>query len=161
MLIIHFTFFLSLSPSSSSISLSLSPFISFSSVSPSLSPSLSVAILPTLALALHFSLSLSPPPSLCLSPSLLLSLPPSLSPPPHAVRQVIYSLNMKNEEQESALQTLTYAHQEELHRIVMETCHEGEGSVLRTRLLELQESLDQQQRVGAQVSGEIFTYIVT
>ncbi|KAJ3614444.1 hypothetical protein NHX12_018017 [Muraenolepis orangiensis] len=61
---------------------------------------------------------------------------------------------MKNEEQESALQTLTYAHQEELHRIVMETCHEGEGSVLRTRLLELQESLDQQQRVGAQMQAD-------
>ncbi|KAK0151557.1 Protein FAM184B [Merluccius polli] len=68
--------------------------------------------------------------------------------------KVIYSLNMKNEEQESALQTLTYAHQEELHRIVMETCHEGEGSVLRTRLLELQESLDHQQRVGAQMQAD-------
>ena len=66
---------------------------------------------------------------------------------------MIYSLNMKNEEQESALQSLTYAHQQELHRIVMETCNEGEGSLLRTRLLELQESLDQQQRVGAQVRG--------
>ena len=65
--------------------------------------------------------------------------------------QVIYSLNMKNEEQEAALQALSHAHHEELHRILMDTCHEGEGSVLRTRLLELQESLDEQQRVGAQV----------
>lgn len=65
--------------------------------------------------------------------------------------QVIYSLNMKNEEQEAALQALSQAHHEELHRILMETCHEGEGSALRTRLLELQESLDEQQRVGAQV----------
>lgn len=65
--------------------------------------------------------------------------------------QVIYSLNMRNEEQEAALQTLSHAHHDELHRILMETCHEGEGSVLRTRLLELQESLDEQQRVGAQV----------
>lgn len=65
--------------------------------------------------------------------------------------QVIYSLNMKNEEQEAALQTLSNAHHDELHRILMETCHEGEGSALRTRLLELQESLDEQQRVGAQV----------
>ncbi|XP_030207059.1 protein FAM184B isoform X1 [Gadus morhua] len=68
--------------------------------------------------------------------------------------KVIYSLNMKNEEQESALQSLTYAHQQELHRIVMETCNEGEGSLLRTRLLELQESLDQQQRVGAQMQAD-------
>lgn len=65
--------------------------------------------------------------------------------------QVIYSLNMKNEEQEAALQALSNAHHDELHRILMETCHEGEGSALRTRLLELQESLDEQQRVGAQV----------
>lgn len=65
--------------------------------------------------------------------------------------QVIYSLNMKNEEQEAALQALSHAHHQELHRILMETCHEGEGSALRTRLLELQESLDEQQRVGAQV----------
>lgn len=65
--------------------------------------------------------------------------------------QVIYSLNMKNEEQEAALQALSHAHHEELHRILMETCHEGEGSALRTRLLELQDSLDEQQKVGAQV----------
>lgn len=65
--------------------------------------------------------------------------------------QVIYSLNMRNEEQEAALQALSHAHHEELHRILMETCHEGEGSALRTRLLELQESLDEQHRVGAQV----------
>lgn len=65
--------------------------------------------------------------------------------------QVIYSLNMRNEEQEAALQALSHAHHEELHHILMETCHEGEGSALRTRLLELQESLDEQQRVGAQV----------
>ena len=65
--------------------------------------------------------------------------------------QVIYSLNMKNEEQEASLQALSHAHHEELHHILMETCHEGDGSVLRTRLLELQESLDEQQRVGAQV----------
>ncbi|XP_019215438.1 protein FAM184B isoform X7 [Oreochromis niloticus] len=64
--------------------------------------------------------------------------------------KVIYSLNMKNEEQEAALQALSNAHHDELHRILMETCHEGEGSALRTRLLELQESLDEQQRVGAQ-----------
>ncbi|GLD66946.1 protein FAM184B-like protein, partial [Lates japonicus] len=63
--------------------------------------------------------------------------------------KVIYSLNMKNEEQEAALQALSQAHHEELHRILMETCHEGEGSAMRTRLLELQESLDEQQRVGA------------
>ncbi|XP_053713626.1 trichohyalin-like isoform X1 [Synchiropus splendidus] len=68
--------------------------------------------------------------------------------------KVIYSLNMKNEEQEAALQALNYAHDEELHRILMETCHEGEGSVLRMRLLELQESLDEQQRVGAQVQAD-------
>lgn len=67
------------------------------------------------------------------------------------VLQVIYSLNMRNEEQEAALQASSQAHHEELHRILMETCHEGEGSTLRTRLLELQESLDEQQRVGAQV----------
>lgn len=95
--------------------------------------------------------SLLPYPSISLLPTLFLLL--SLFLPHPTLPQVIYSLNMKNEEQESALQTLTYAHQEELHRIVMETCHEGEGSVLRTRLLELQESLDQQQRVGAQVRG--------
>ncbi|XP_057699500.1 protein FAM184B isoform X5 [Corythoichthys intestinalis] len=65
--------------------------------------------------------------------------------------KVIYSLNMKNEEQEAALQALNHAHDKELHRILMETCQEGEGSVLRTRLLQLQESLDEQQRVGAQV----------
>ena len=59
---------------------------------------------------------------------------------------------MKNEEQEAALEALSHAHHEELHRILMETCHEGEGSALRTRLLELQESLDEQHRVGAQVS---------
>lgn len=58
---------------------------------------------------------------------------------------------MKNEEQEAALQALSHAHHEELHRILMDTCHEGEGSALRTRLLELQVSLDEQQRVGAQV----------
>lgn len=58
---------------------------------------------------------------------------------------------MKNEEQEAALQALSHAHHEELHRMLMETCHEGEGSTLRTRLLELQESLVEQQRVGAQV----------
>lgn len=67
------------------------------------------------------------------------------------VFQVIYSLNMRNEEQEAALQALSHAHHDELHHILMETCHEGEGSALRTRLLELQESLDEQQRVGAQV----------
>ncbi len=49
------------------------------------------------------------------------------------------------------MQALSHAHHEELHRILMDTCHEGEGSVLRTRLLELQESLDEQHRVGAQV----------
>lgn len=49
------------------------------------------------------------------------------------------------------MQALSHAHHEELHRILMETCHEGEGSALRTRLLELQESLDEQHRVGAQV----------
>lgn len=65
--------------------------------------------------------------------------------------QVIYSLNMRNEEHETALQALSHAHHDELHRILVETCHEGEGSALRTRLLELQESLDEQQRVGAQV----------
>lgn len=65
--------------------------------------------------------------------------------------QVIYSLNMKNEEQEVALEALSYAHHEELHRILMETCHEGEGSALRTHLLELQASLEEQHRVGAQV----------
>nr|XP_046269806.1 protein FAM184B isoform X2 [Scatophagus argus] len=68
--------------------------------------------------------------------------------------KVIYSLNMKNEEQEAALQALSHAHHEELHRILMETCHEGEGSALRTRLLELQESLDEQHRVGAQVQAD-------
>ncbi|XP_032419608.1 protein FAM184B isoform X3 [Xiphophorus hellerii] len=68
--------------------------------------------------------------------------------------KVIYSLNMRNEEQEAALQALSHAHHDELHRILMETCHEGEGSVLRTRLLELQESLDEQQRVGAQVQAD-------
>nr|XP_057938648.1 protein FAM184B isoform X2 [Doryrhamphus excisus] len=68
--------------------------------------------------------------------------------------KVIYSLNMKNEEQEAALQSLNHAHDEELHRILMETCHEGEGSALRTRLLQLQESLDEQQRVGAQVQAD-------
>ncbi|CAN9510406.1 unnamed protein product [Ophioblennius macclurei] len=68
--------------------------------------------------------------------------------------KVIYSLNMKNEEQEAALQALSHAHHDELHRILMETCHEGEGSVLRTRLLELQESLDEQHRVGAQVQAD-------
>ncbi|KAI4832026.1 hypothetical protein KUCAC02_015010 [Chaenocephalus aceratus] len=47
--------------------------------------------------------------------------------------KVIYSLNMKNEEQEAALLTLSHAHHEELHRILVETCHEGEGSLLRTR----------------------------
>lgn len=62
---------------------------------------------------------------------------------------------MKNEEQEAALLALSQAHHEELHRILMDTCHEGEGSVLRTRLLELQESLDEQQRVGAQVSASV------
>uniref|UniRef100_A0A096M779 Family with sequence similarity 184 member B n=1 Tax=Poecilia formosa TaxID=48698 RepID=A0A096M779_POEFO len=70
--------------------------------------------------------------------------------------KVIYSLNMRNEEQEAALQALSHAHHDELHRILMETCHEGEGSVLRTRLLELQESLDEQQRVGAQGEFEYF-----
>ncbi|XP_019732272.1 protein FAM184B isoform X4 [Hippocampus comes] len=68
--------------------------------------------------------------------------------------KVIYSLNMKNEEQEAALQSLNHAHDKELHRILMETCQEGEGSVLRTRLLQLQESLDEQQRVGAQVQAD-------
>ncbi|XP_008315150.1 protein FAM184B isoform X2 [Cynoglossus semilaevis] len=68
--------------------------------------------------------------------------------------KVIYSLNMRNEEQEAALQASSQAHHEELHRILMETCHEGEGSTLRTRLLELQESLDEQQRVGAQVQAD-------
>uniref|UniRef100_A0A3Q2T0Q3 Family with sequence similarity 184 member B n=1 Tax=Fundulus heteroclitus TaxID=8078 RepID=A0A3Q2T0Q3_FUNHE len=68
--------------------------------------------------------------------------------------KVIYSLNMRNEEQEAALQALNHAHHDELHRILMETCHEGEGSILRTRLLELQESLDEQQRVGAQVQAD-------
>lgn len=65
--------------------------------------------------------------------------------------QVIYSLNTRNEEQEAALQALNHAHHDELHHILMETCHEGEGSALRTRLLDLQESLDEQQRAGAQV----------
>lgn len=69
--------------------------------------------------------------------------------------QVIYSLNMRNEEQEAALQALSHAHHEELHRILMETCHEGEGSALRTRLLELQVSLDEQHRVGAQVCERV------
>uniref|UniRef100_A0A8C6K7N5 Family with sequence similarity 184 member B n=1 Tax=Nothobranchius furzeri TaxID=105023 RepID=A0A8C6K7N5_NOTFU len=69
--------------------------------------------------------------------------------------KVIYSLNMRNEEQEAALQALSHAHHEELHRILMEMCHEGEGSALRTRLLELQESLDEQQRVGAQVCARL------
>lgn len=73
--------------------------------------------------------------------------------------QVIYSLNMRNEEQEAALQALSHAHHDELHRILMETCHEGEGSVLRTRLLELQESLDEQQRVGAQVCPPILLFV--
>lgn len=41
---------------------------------------------------------------------------------------MIYSLNMKNEEQEATLQALSYAHHEELHRVLMESCHEGEGS---------------------------------
>ncbi|XP_077460794.1 protein FAM184B isoform X2 [Stigmatopora argus] len=68
--------------------------------------------------------------------------------------KVIYSLNMKNEEQEAALQALNHAHDKELHRILMETCQEGEGSALRTRLLQLQESLDEQQRVGAQVHAD-------
>ncbi|XP_061627156.1 protein FAM184B isoform X2 [Phyllopteryx taeniolatus] len=68
--------------------------------------------------------------------------------------KVIYSLNMKNEEQEAALQASNHAHDEELHRILMETCQEEEGSVLRTRLLQLQESLDEQQRVGAQVQAD-------
>ncbi|XP_034394277.1 protein FAM184B [Cyclopterus lumpus] len=67
--------------------------------------------------------------------------------------KVIYSLNMKNEEQETALQALSHAHHEELHRVLVETCHEGEGSPLRTRLLEMQDSLDEQQRVGAQVQA--------
>lgn len=58
---------------------------------------------------------------------------------------------MRNEEQEAALQALSHAHHEELHRILMETCQEGEGSALRTRLLELQDSLVEQQRVRAQV----------
>ncbi|XP_028301517.1 protein FAM184B [Gouania willdenowi] len=68
--------------------------------------------------------------------------------------KVIYSLNMKNEEQEATLQALSHAHHDELHRILMETCHEGEGPALRTRLLELQESLDEQQRAGAQVQAD-------
>ncbi|XP_071779377.2 LOW QUALITY PROTEIN: protein FAM184B [Centroberyx gerrardi] len=72
--------------------------------------------------------------------------------------KVIYSLNTKNEEQEAALQALNHAHQEELHRVIMETCHEGEGSVLRTRLLDLQESLDEQQRVGAQVQADFESF---
>ncbi|KAM3865451.1 LOW QUALITY PROTEIN: protein FAM184B [Diretmus argenteus] len=72
--------------------------------------------------------------------------------------KVIYSLNTKNEEQEAALQALNYAHQEELHRIIMETCHEGEESVLRTRLLQLQDSLDEQQRVGAQVQADFESF---
>ncbi|XP_029914086.1 protein FAM184B [Myripristis murdjan] len=72
--------------------------------------------------------------------------------------KVIYSLNTKNEEQEVALQALNRAHQEELHRIIMDTCHEGEGSVLRTRLLELQESLEEQQRVGAQVQADFESF---
>ncbi|XP_061882284.1 protein FAM184B isoform X2 [Entelurus aequoreus] len=68
--------------------------------------------------------------------------------------KVIYSLNMKNEEQEAALQALNHTHDLELHRILMDTCHEGEGSALRTRLLQLQESLDEQQRVGARVQAD-------
>lgn len=79
----------------------------------------------------------------------------NLSPFVADALQVIYSLNMKNEEQEAALQALSHAHHDELHRILMETCHEGEGSALRTRLLELQESLDEQQRVGAQVCARV------
>ncbi|KAK1886040.1 Protein FAM184B [Dissostichus eleginoides] len=70
--------------------------------------------------------------------------------------KVIYSLNMKNEEQEAALLTLSHAHHEELHRILVETCHEGEGSLLRTRLLELQDSLHEQQRAGVQADFECF-----
>ncbi|XP_061772261.1 protein FAM184B isoform X2 [Nerophis ophidion] len=68
--------------------------------------------------------------------------------------KVIYSLNMKNEEQEAALQALNHSHDQELHRILMDTCHQGEGSALRTRLLQLQESLDEQQRVGARVQAD-------
>ncbi|XP_061535564.1 protein FAM184B isoform X2 [Phycodurus eques] len=68
--------------------------------------------------------------------------------------KVIYSLNMKNEEQEAALQASNHARDEELHRILMETCQEEEGSVLRTRLLQPRESLDEQQRVGAQVRAD-------
>lgn len=68
---------------------------------------------------------------------------------------------MRNEEQEAALQALSHAHHDELHRILMETCHEGEGSALRTRLLELQESLDEQQRVGAQVCARVSPLLVS
>ena len=64
---------------------------------------------------------------------------------------MIYSLNTKNEEQEAALQSLSHAHQDTLHRVAVETCQEGEESALRTRLLELEESLDEHQRIGSQV----------
>ncbi|XP_061685642.1 protein FAM184B isoform X2 [Syngnathoides biaculeatus] len=60
----------------------------------------------------------------------------------------------KNEEQEAALQALNEDHGKELRRILTETCQEEDGSALRTRLLQLQESLDEQQRVGAQVQAD-------
>ncbi|XP_062334481.1 protein FAM184B [Osmerus eperlanus] len=72
--------------------------------------------------------------------------------------KVIYSLNTKNEEQEAALQSLSHAHQDTLHRVAVETCQEGEESALRTRLLELQESLDEHQRIGSQVQADFDSY---
>ncbi|KAL1023963.1 hypothetical protein UPYG_G00049610 [Umbra pygmaea] len=57
--------------------------------------------------------------------------------------KVIYSLNTKNEEQEAALQAIGHAHQEEMRRVALVTSPEGEESVLRTRFLELQETLSQ------------------
>lgn len=69
--------------------------------------------------------------------------------------QVIYSLNTKNEEQEATLQSL--------RRIATETQgslqpaaegEEGEEFALRTRLLELQAFVEEEQRKGEQAQAE-------
>lgn len=82
-----------------------------------------------------------------------------LTVPVGGVVQVIYSLNTKNEEQEATLQSL--------RRIATETQgslqpaaegEEGEEFALRTRLLELQAFVEEEQRKGelAQAEFEIF-----
>lgn len=70
--------------------------------------------------------------------------------------QVIYSLNTKNEEQEATLQSLrriaTESQGSQLQPAAEE--EEGEELALRTRLLELQAFVEEEQKKGEQVQTE-------